>query len=100
MNTSAKGDISQPVRSQAGKVMVKVYDWTNFLTVKKLVGIKKSHQFKMSSAQIGWQHAVTINDKLELGAGLLKCNLNVNCMCNELNMCTYFPAHNNVIDVW
>ncbi|KAF6038753.1 hypothetical protein EB796_002939 [Bugula neritina] len=39
VNTSAKGNMCLLVGKQDGTVVVPVYDWANFLEVKKIVGI-------------------------------------------------------------
>jgi len=53
VNTSAKGNMCPLVGKQDGTVVVPVYDWANFLEVKKIVGIKRYHQFSMTMNKVG-----------------------------------------------
>lgn len=41
------------VGAQDGTVLVKMYDWASFLSMKKVVGIKRHHQFRMRGDKPG-----------------------------------------------
>lgn len=53
MTGSAKENHAQLVEDQEGTVIVRVYDLSSFFVCRKLQGIKKYHQFYMSSNNPG-----------------------------------------------
>lgn len=65
VESSAKGNMAQLVGSEDGEVKVKVYDWTSFLVVRKIVGIKKHHQFLMNADTLGLVTMKIYSDSVE-----------------------------------
>ena len=74
VNTSAECNFAQLVYTEDGSTVVPTYNWTDFFAtrMRKIVGIKTFHHFRMSSSSPGNVFAKEYSDSVEVPFKLLK----------------------------
>ena len=76
VNDSAECNFAQLVCTEDGRTIISTYDWTDFFAprVKKLLGIKKNHNFRCDSSKPGVVYVKEHADTSELEIDLMKSN--------------------------